>query len=109
MVLRLTARALAISAILSPLLLSVTQGFYLPGVAPTEYKRGDDVKLMVNALTPGYGRGTVKSVIPYDYYDKNFNFCEPEVEKAQAESLGSILFGDRIWTSPFQVIIILMR
>ncbi|KAG0000480.1 hypothetical protein BGZ80_004530 [Entomortierella chlamydospora] len=78
------------------------QAFYLPGVAPHEYAAGDNVPLMVNALTPG-SDSELKSVIPYDYYDPQFGFCEPQQEKAQAESLGSILFGDRIWNSPYQI------
>ncbi|KAF9354705.1 hypothetical protein BGX26_007468 [Mortierella sp. AD094] len=78
------------------------QAFYLPGVAPHEYEAGDNVPLMVNALTPG-SDSELKSVIPYDYYDPQFGFCEPQQEKAQAESLGSILFGDRIWNSPYQI------
>ncbi|ORX43684.1 hypothetical protein DM01DRAFT_1295802 [Hesseltinella vesiculosa] len=47
---------------------------------------------------------SVKSVISYDYYDEQFHFCAPEGgPKQQAESLGSVLFGDRIFSSPFQL------
>ncbi|KAK3836830.1 MAG: hypothetical protein J3R72DRAFT_387391 [Linnemannia gamsii] len=82
---------------------TLTHAFYLPGVAPTEYQDMDGVPLMVNALTPG-SDSALKSVIPYDYYDPMFNFCQPkDGAKAQAESLGSILFGDRIWDSDFKV------
>ncbi|KAF9434223.1 hypothetical protein BGZ76_008362 [Entomortierella beljakovae] len=90
------------SFLLSTLSNQQAQGFYLPGVAPHEYANGDNVPLMVNALTPGSDT-ELKSVIPFDYYDPDFNFCVPEEEKAQAESLGSILFGDRIWNSPFKI------
>ena len=39
-----------------------------------------------------------------DYYNPAFRFCEPEGgPKSQGESLGSILFGDRIFNSPYQV------
>lgn len=63
----------------------------------------DSVPLMVNALTPG-SDSELKSVIPYDYYDPMFNFCQPKGgPQAQPESLGSILFGDRIWDSAFKV------
>ncbi|KAF9538356.1 hypothetical protein EC957_006894 [Mortierella hygrophila] len=92
-------------AALSTLLFSstLTQAFYLPGVAPAEYKDMDAVPLMVNALTPGSDT-ELKSVIPYDYYDPMFNFCQPEGgPQAQPESLGSILFGDRIWDSAFKI------
>ena len=39
-----------------------------------------------------------------DYYHEEFHFCEPPdgVQK-RPESLGSILFGDRIFNSPFKV------
>lgn len=79
-----------------------TDAFYLPGVAPKEYSEGDSVALMVNALTPGSDT-ELKSVISFDYYDPRLGFCQPTTEKAQAESLGSILFGDRIWNSPYEV------
>ncbi|KAG0348665.1 hypothetical protein BGZ54_004560, partial [Gamsiella multidivaricata] len=82
---------------------TLSQAFYLPGVAPTEYEDSDAVPLMVNALTPG-SESELKSVIPYDYYDPMFNFCKPkDGERSQAESLGSILFGDRIWDSPYKI------
>lgn len=46
----------------------------------------------------------VRSLIAYDYYDKRFHFCQPEGgPEPRPESLGSILFGDRIFTSAFQV------
>ncbi|KAG0765465.1 hypothetical protein G6F57_005541 [Rhizopus arrhizus] len=45
-----------------------------------------------------------KSLISYDYYDERFHFCQPEGgPKNQPESLGSVLFGDRILTSPFKL------
>ncbi|KAI8976045.1 hypothetical protein BDB01DRAFT_728207 [Pilobolus umbonatus] len=45
-----------------------------------------------------------KSVLSYDYYDTRFHFCQPEGgPKKQPESLGSILFGDRIFTSKFKL------
>ncbi|KAF9933822.1 hypothetical protein BGZ67_004142 [Mortierella alpina] len=83
----------------------LADAFYLPGVAPHEYQPSQPVPLMVNALTPGSDNSDLRSVIPYDYYDPQFGFCAPPNGKkeAQAESLGSILFGDRIWNSPFQI------
>jgi transmembrane 9 superfamily protein 2/4 len=39
-----------------------------------------------------------------DYYNPKFRFCEPEGgAKSQPESLGSILFGDRLFNSPYDV------
>ncbi|KAF9570378.1 hypothetical protein EC968_001879 [Mortierella alpina] len=84
-------------------LITSSDAFYLPGVAPTDYNDADPVPLMVNAVTPG-SDSELKSVIAYDYYDPMFAFCKPpDGPKAQAESLGSILFGDRIWNSPFKI------
>src|SRR6187402_1007440 len=84
----------------------LSSAFYLPGVAPTTYKEGDLVPLNVNHLTPvGSNQdGTLRSVISYDYYHPAFHFCRPNPEpKYVSESLGSILFGDRIMTSPFEL------
>ena len=39
-----------------------------------------------------------------DYYNPAFHFCRPEGgPKKEPESLGSILFGDRIFNSPYDV------
>lgn len=96
------------SSVLASLLLAptLTSAFYLPGAAPTNYKFGDTVPLYVNALTPGETDGTqeVHSVYSYDYYEPKFHFCQPDGgPQWVSESLGSILFGDRIQTSPFQL------
>ncbi|CAG8605200.1 2773_t:CDS:10, partial [Paraglomus occultum] len=79
--------------------------FYLPGVAPTDYKKNSTVELLVNSLTPGILPQTqqLKSVIPYDYYNDKFHFCKPADLSMQSESLGSILFGDRIFKSRFEL------
>lgn len=46
----------------------------------------------------------VRSLISHDYYDSRLHFCQPEGgPKKQPESLGSILWGDRIFNSPFKV------
>lgn len=80
--------------------------FYLPGVAPTSYARGAQVPLNVNRLTPGevFSDKQLHSVFSWDYYHPAFKFCKPEGEpKYVSESLGSILFGDRIMTSPYDL------
>jgi transmembrane 9 superfamily member 2/4 len=84
----------------------LSAAFYLPGVAPTSYRHGDAVPLFVNSITPGAVSEDARlhSVISYDYYYPFFQFCEPEGgPKYVQESLGSILFGDRIMTSPFEL------
>lgn len=85
---------------------SLVSAFYLPGVAPTSYKEGDVVPLFVNRLTPSDSDldAQVRSVISYDYYDGFFHFCKPDKIESKSESLGSILFGDRIVSSPFELL-----
>ncbi|EAZ63926.2 hypothetical protein PICST_66462 [Scheffersomyces stipitis CBS 6054] len=96
-------------------LAGIAQAFYLPGVAPTDYKKGDDIPLLVNRLTPSLhhfkssaSRPKLKAdtfVYSYDYYYPKFHFCPPKDGKMskQSESLGSIIFGDRIFNSPFEI------
>ncbi|KAA8905014.1 hypothetical protein TRICI_005342 [Trichomonascus ciferrii] len=93
--------------LITGLVIGLVQGFYLPGVAPTDYDKEQQVPLLVNSLTPASNLkdgGGLSSVISYDYYFKSFNFCKPkDGPKKQSESLGSIVFGDRIFDSPFEL------
>ena len=79
-------------------LTTISNAFYLPGVAPRDYQKEDLVPLLVNALT------AQDSLLPFDYYNPNFNFCKPDKVESQRESLGSILFGDRLFTSNFKLL-----
>ncbi|KAI7061307.1 endosomal P24A protein-like protein, partial [Hortaea werneckii] len=83
----------------------LASGFYLPGITPTNYKTGDLVQLNVNHLTPAQSRdANVHSAFSFDYYHDAFHFCKPKGgPQSVSESLGSILFGDRIQTSPFHL------
>lgn len=98
-------------AVLASLLafsVSPASAFYFPGTAPTSYKQGDVVPLYVNRLTPSDSQVDPKlhSVISFDYYDAPFHFCQPkDGPRPVRESLGSILFGDRIQTSPFELLL----
>ncbi|ODQ80496.1 hypothetical protein BABINDRAFT_179864 [Babjeviella inositovora NRRL Y-12698] len=85
--------------------LAFAEAFYLPGVAPTSYAKGANVTLLVNHLTPSLSDNNAKTyVYSYDYYYKRFHFCEPAGgPKKQSESLGLIIFGDRIFDSPFEL------
>ena len=85
---------------------SPASAFYLPGIAPVSYKFGDKVPLHVNHLTPSQSQrdNQVRSVFSFDYYYPAFHFCQPDGGTQYiSESLGSILFGDRIQTSPFDL------
>jgi transmembrane 9 superfamily protein 2/4 len=96
----------AAGALLPCLFFQETTAFYLPGVAPTSYKIGDKVQLYVNSLTPDLSRqdAQLRAVVSYDYYHGAFRFCKPEGGPQWVrESLGSIIFGDRIRTSPFEL------
>lgn len=96
----------ALSALPFFTLLAPVSSFYLPGMAPTSYGRGDSVPLFVNHLKPFEMEDTrgMRSVMSFDYYSPEFHYCQPEGgPKSVPESLGSILFGDRIYTSPFDL------
>lgn len=83
-----------------------TSAFYFPGTAPASYKEGDAVPLFVNHITPADSQydPKLRSVFSFDYYQEPLHFCQPEGgPKYIRESLGSILFGDRIQTSPFEL------
>lgn len=98
MILRSTLTALA-----TLLSLSSAAAFYLPGSAPRDYLEGEKIDVFVNTLTPMLN-SKLKSLISYDYYDSRFHFCSPEGgPERQPESLGSILFGDRILSSPYEI------
>jgi transmembrane 9 superfamily member 2/4 len=96
----------ALSALPFLALLAPASSFYLPGMAPTSYGREDSVPLYVNHLKP-FGSddtGSVSSVVSFDYYSPEFHFCKPEGGPTSVpESLGSIIFGDRIYTSAFDL------
>ena len=98
--------------LLSTLLLnsSPVSAFYLPGVAPTSYEENQVVPLNVNRLTPlrSDDDPQLHSTVPFDYYYPLFHFCQPDeahggVQDVGPESLGAVLFGDRIYTSPFEL------
>ena len=82
--------------------------FYLPGVAPTSYEKGDLVPLHVNKIIPVQTDTDqpLKSTISFDYYNQLFHFCRPaddKIEDVGPESLGAVIFGDRIQASIFEL------
>lgn len=72
-----------------------TGAFYLPGVAPKEYKTDEPVEMFVNKIT------STKTQLPYSYY--SLPVCAPEDPTPEGENLGEILSGDRIEQSLYQV------
>ena len=92
-------------ALLSLLLITPNpiSAFYLPGLSPTDYREGDPVQLNVNRLTPSVN-DPFQSVYSFDYYHHSFHHCEPPGGAQDvSEGLGSVLFGDRIQTSPYRL------
>jgi len=77
------------------LVANTADGFYLPGVAPTEYHQGSVVDLKVNKLT------SVKTQLPYRYYV--LPYCQPKEIHFAAENLGEILLVDSIENSMYDV------
>lgn len=69
--------------------------FYLPGVAPVQFEEGQKVDMFVNKMS------SVKTQLPFDYYD--LNFCKPETVEAKEENLGQVLAGERTETAGYQL------
>lgn len=80
----------------------LSQAVELPGMAPTFYKEGQVVPLQITTLTPG---NTWDYLVSFDYYTEHMNFCRPKGSlQRQRESLGSILRGEKVYNSPFELI-----
>ncbi|CEO96034.1 Transmembrane 9 superfamily member [Plasmodiophora brassicae] len=74
---------------------TLTSSFYLPGVAPRQFEKGEPIDLKVKELN------SVQTQLPYDYYD--LPFCRPPEIKHFAENLGEVLSGDSIENSPYEI------
>lgn len=72
-------------------------GFYIPGVAPVEFKNGDKIEVKAIKLT------STHTQLPYAYY--SLPFCRPKNDKFEfkSENLGEVLRGDRIVNTPYEV------
>lgn len=81
--------------LLAAVLLNAANGFYLPGVAPQDFEKKENVTVKVNKLS------STKNLLPYEYY--SLPFCRPETIESKSENLGEVLRGDRILTSPYQI------
>jgi len=77
-------------------LLTVVNGFYLPGVLPKDYAEGDQVELKVNHLT------SMRTQIPVEFY--SLPFCVPHTGVVDSkENLGEILSGNVIQNSAYRI------
>lgn len=82
------------SLVFSTLLLSLLHtafSFYLPGVAPQDFFKGDVLQVKVNKLT------STKTQLPYSFY--SLPYPAPKKIQDSAENLGEVLRGDRIENS----------
>lgn len=84
-------------AFLLPLLLTTARAFYVPGVAPTDYKEGDDVDVKAVKMTSAHTQ------LPFEYY--SLPLCEPSngVRQYSSENLGQIIRGERIVNTPYKI------
>lgn len=66
-----------------------TNGFYVPGVAPVEFKKGQKIDVKAVKMT------SIHTQLPYEYY--SLPFCRPKKGTFiyKSENLGEILRGDR--------------
>lgn len=95
---KMSASMAAIALVVSGMVQN-SSAFYLPGVTPQSFSKGDPIKVKVNSLT------SVKTLLPIDYY--KLPFCKPPLAEGQKkikldhENLGEFLTGDRIEPSPY--------
>ncbi|KAL6495926.1 Transmembrane 9 superfamily member 7 [Orobanche gracilis] len=75
------------------LAISFAHSFYLPGVAPRDFIKGDELQVKVNKLS------STKTQLPYDFYF--LKYCKPKKIRNVAENLGEVLRGDRIENSVY--------
>ncbi|CAH2104508.1 unnamed protein product [Euphydryas editha] len=78
-------------------LITYSHGFYVPGVAPVEFKKGQRIEVKAVKMT------SIHTQLPYEYYSlplcipKNGTFLD------KSENLGEVLRGDRIVNTPYEV------
>lgn len=79
-------------------ILSIYRGgaLFIPGIAPAVFKAGDKIQLNVNKIT------SIKAAVPYRYHD--LPVCIPEVVTPEYESLGTLLGGNRLENSVYNLI-----
>lgn len=72
-------------------------GFYVPGVAPVEFKKGQKIEVKAVKMT------STHTQLPYEYY--SLPFCLPKngTLNYKSENLGEVLRGDRIVNTPYEV------
>lgn len=80
-------------------LITSSYGFYVPGMAPTDFNLGSRIEVKAVKMT------SIHTQLPYEYY--SLPFCFPRGGQAaivyKSENLGEVLRGDRIVNTPYEV------
>lgn len=77
-------------------LLQGSRGFYVPGVAPTDFNEGDKIEVRAVKMTSS------QTQLPFEYY--SLDFCKDKnVVTYYSENLGQILRGERIVNTPYNI------
>eukprot|EP00850_Spirogloea_muscicola_P016320 SM000131S26750 [mRNA] locus=s131:364739:367927:+ [translate_table: standard] len=87
------AAAVSVAALLLAAGARPAAAFYLPGVAPADFKKDAPMTIKVNKLS------STRTQLPYEYY--TLPFCRPDKIVNSAENLGEVLRGDRIENSVY--------
>lgn len=77
--------------------ISQSTQFYVPGMAPVEFKKGQRIDVKAVKMT------SIHTQLPYEYY--SLPFCLPKNGSIhyKSENLGEVLRGDRIVNTPYEV------
>eukprot|EP00756_Hemistasia_phaeocysticola_P026946 Hpha_TRINITY_DN16092_c1_g2::TRINITY_DN16092_c1_g2_i1::g.117465::m.117465/K17086/TM9SF2_4; transmembrane 9 superfamily member 2/4 len=85
-------------ALLVGLLAQEATAWYIPGVTPVSYMRGQSLRIMANAMTSHSG------LLPFSAY--SIKTCAPAADRLKAErkheNLGEIMYGDEILPSLYR-------
>ncbi|KAH8393061.1 hypothetical protein KR215_004287 [Drosophila sulfurigaster] len=71
--------------------------FYVPGVAPVEFVRGQKIDVKAVKMTSS------RTQLPYQYYSLRFCYPKNGTLIFKSENLGEVLRGDRIVNTPYEV------
>lgn len=69
-----------------------TEGFYLPGIAPVDFRQGDSIEVLANRLT------SIRNKLPFPYYSVPFCRVDPSsrrLPRSRPVNLGQMLIGER--------------
>lgn len=69
--------------------------FYLPGIAPIDYARGEKLDVKAVKMT------SIKTQLPFEYY--SIPICKPDHLLYKPENLGEVLRGDRIVNTLYEI------